>query len=285
MRARLLGVAISYLALVTTSLTAQETTDTTRLPELVVTPTRLPTRPDAVVSSVTTISGEDLRARGIRFVQDALREVPGAALVQVGSYGGVSSLFMRGGESDYVKVLVDGVPMNQAGGAYNWANLTTDNVDRIEILRGPGSVIYGSDAVSGVVQIFTRRGQGRTAIEGGGEAGTFGTIDGHLGVLGGTDRVSYSADASRFTTDGIYPFNNDYGNTVLSGAVAGTLDTATRTSLTGRYSDNRYHFPTDFAGVLSDSNQSNGEKALSRRDLPLHPIVIREPGAGTWMRG
>ena len=87
-------------------------------------------------------------------------------MVQVGSFGGVTSLFLRGGESDYVKVLIDGVPANQAGGAFNWANLTTDNVDRIEILRGPGSVIYGSDAVSGVVQIFTR--QGHPGLVGGG---------------------------------------------------------------------------------------------------------------------
>jgi vitamin B12 transporter len=254
-----------------TTLAAQETQDTTRLPELIVTPTRLPTRADAVVSSVTTISGDDLKARGIRFVQDALRDVPGATVVQVGSYGGVSSLFMRGGESDYVKVLVDGVPVNQSGGGYNWASLTTDNVDRIEIMRGPGSVLYGSDAVSGVVQIFTRRGQGPLAVEGGAEGGTFGTIDGHLGLLGGTDRVSYSADASRFTTDGIYAFNNDYGNTVLSGSVAGRPDDRTDLSLAARYSDNRYHFPTDFAGILSDSNQSNAEKAVSlAADLARH---------------
>jgi vitamin B12 transporter len=129
-------------------LMAQDVQDTTHLQEIVVTPTRLPTAPDAVVSSVTTISGDDLRARGINLVLDALREVPAAAVVQVGSYGGQTSLFLRGGESDYVKVLVDGIPINQAGGAFNWANLTTANVDRIEILRGPGSVIYGSDAVS-----------------------------------------------------------------------------------------------------------------------------------------
>jgi vitamin B12 transporter len=266
MRARLLGGAIATMAMVaggSRSLAAQETQDTTRLPELIVTPTRLPTTADAVVSSVTTISGDDLKARGIRFVQDALRDVPGATLVQVGSYGGVSSLFMRGGESDYVKVLVDGVPVNQSGGGYNWANLTTDNVDRIEILRGPGSVIYGSDAVSGVVQIFTRRGQGRLAVEGGAEGGTFGTIDGHLGLLGGSERVSYSADASRFTTDGIYAFNNDYANTVLSGSVAGRPNDRTDVSLATRYSNNRYHFPTDFAGILSDSNQSTTEEALS----------------------
>jgi len=98
---------------------AQEAQDTTRLEELVVTPTRLPTSPDEVVSSITTLDGEDLRARGVHFVMDALREVPGATVVQPGSFGGVSSLFLRGGESDYVKVLIDGAPANQSGGAFN----------------------------------------------------------------------------------------------------------------------------------------------------------------------
>ena len=246
-----------------TAVTAQEAQDTTHLPELVVTPTRLPTSPDAVVSSVTVITGDDLRARGVRFVQDALREVPGAAVVQGGSFGGVSSLFLRGGESDYVKVLIDGAPANQSGGAFNWANLTTDNVDRIEILRGPGSVIYGSDAVSGVVQIFTRRGEGRFSVEGGAEAGTFGTVNGHGAVLGGTTRVTYSADASRFATDGTYRFNSDYGNTALSGSLRGVPDSRTDASLSVRFTDSRYHFPTDFAGVPSDSNQSSAEEMLT----------------------
>jgi vitamin B12 transporter len=216
-----------------------------------------------VVSSITVITGDDLRARGVRFVQDALREVPGAAVVQVGSFGGVTSMFLRGGESDYVKVLIDGVPANQSGGAFNWANLTTDNLDRIEVLRGPGSVIYGSDAVSGVVQIFTRRGEGGFSVEGGGEAGTFGTLNGHAAVLGGTPRLTYSADASRFATDGTYPFNNDYGNTALSGSVRGVPDARTDASLSARYTDSRFHFPTDFAGVLADSNQSSAEEMLT----------------------
>ena len=265
MKARRSALAIVAVQVLTgsTAVTAQEAQDTTRLPELIVTPTRLPTPADAVVSSVTVITGEDLRARGVRFVQDALREVPGAAVVQVGSFGGVSSLFLRGGESDYVKVLIDGVPANQSGGAFNWANLTTDNVDRIEIMRGPGSVIYGSDAVSGVVQIFTRRGEGGFSVEGGAEAGSFGTLNGHGGVLGGTPRLTYSADASRFATDGTYRFNNDYGNTALSGSVRGLPDSRTDASLSVRFTDSRYHFPTDFAGVLADSNQSNADEMLT----------------------
>jgi vitamin B12 transporter len=265
MKPRRYALAVAAVAMLTTSATlkAQEVQDTTRLKDLVVTPTRLPTPPDEVVSSVTTISGEDIRARGIHFVQDALREAPGAAVVQTGSFGGLSSLFLRGGESDYVKVLIDGVPANQPGGAFNWANLTTDNVDRIEILRGPGSVIYGSDAVSGVVQIFTRRGQGGFSVEGGAEAGTFGTLNGRAGVLGGTSRLTYSADASRFDTDGTYPFNSDYGNTALSGSVRGRPDSRTDATASARFTDSRFHFPTDFAGALADSNQSSNEKMLT----------------------
>ncbi|MGZ9928162.1 TonB-dependent receptor, partial [Escherichia coli] len=79
------------------------------------------------------------------------------------------------GESDYVKVLVDGVPVNDPGGAYNFAHLTTDNVERVEVLRGPASVLYGSDAVTGVVQIFTRRGAGPTAVHASALGGSFGT--------------------------------------------------------------------------------------------------------------
>jgi vitamin B12 transporter len=260
---RSLGFACILAITVSKSAASQEIQDTTRLKDLVVTPTRMPAPPEAVVSSVTTIRGEDLRARGLHFVQDALREVPGATLVQVGSFGGVSSLFLRGGESDYVKVLIDGIPVNQSGGGYNWANLTTENIDRIEILRGPGSVIYGSDAVTGVVQVFTRRGEGGPVIEGGAEAGTFGTMAGNAAFLGGGDRFSYSAEASRIMTDGTYPFNNDYGNTVLSGSVRALPDSRTDASLSVRYSDNRYHFPTDFSGMLADSNQSSAEEALS----------------------
>jgi vitamin B12 transporter len=262
-RAPLLSVATALVTVGPASAVAQETQDTIRLDELVVTATRLPSSPDAVVSSVTLITGEELRARGVRFVQDALREVPGAAVVQGGSYGGVSSLFLRGGESDYVKVLVDGVAVNLAGGSYNWANLTTDNLDRIEVLRGPASVIYGSDAVSGVVQIFTRRGRSGIGGEARAEAGSFGSVNGQAAVLGGTQHLSYSADASHLSTEGTYPFNNDYGNTVLSGSVRGLPNPRADAQLSVRYSDNRYHFPTDFAGFLADSNQANSEQALS----------------------
>lgn len=237
------------------ALGAQEAGDTASLPEIVVTATRYPVAPDSVASTVTVLRGDDLRAQGIHFVGEALRQVPGAHLAQGGPYGAAASLFVRGGESDYVKVLVDGVPVNQPGGFYDFASLTTDNIERIEVLRGPGSVLYGSDAISGVIQIITRQGGGGLGIDAAGEGGSFGTARWEASALGGADALGWSASLSRLTTDGTYDFNNEYRNTVASGRVRALAGRRTTLSLTGRFHDAKYNFPTDFTGVPVDHNQ------------------------------
>jgi vitamin B12 transporter len=125
--------------------------DTATLTPVVVTATRLPIAAGAATLSTTVISGDDLRARGVTTVLEALRETPSVAVVQGGSFGQQTSVFMRGGQSNYTQVLIDGVVANDPGGAIDFANLTTDNIDRIEIVRGPASVLYGANAVSGVI--------------------------------------------------------------------------------------------------------------------------------------
>jgi len=173
------------------TLVAQVAGDTTALPEIVVTATRYPVAADSVASTVTVLRGDDLRAQGIRFVADALRQVPGAHVVQSGPFGSTTSLFLRGGESDYVKVLIDGAPVNQPGGFYDFGSLTTDNVERIEVLRGPASVLYGSDAITGVIQIVTRHGGEGTRLSAAGEGGTFGSARLEASALGGSDAVDW----------------------------------------------------------------------------------------------
>jgi vitamin B12 transporter len=242
---------------------AQERSDTTSLPEIVVTATRYPMAVDSVAPTVTVLQGDDLRAQGIRFVSDALREVPGVQVVRGGSYGASTSLFVRGGESDYVKVLVDGIPLNQPGGTFDLGSLTIENVDRIEILRGPASVLYGSDAIAGVVQIVTRDGRGGLQLNAAGEGGTFGTAEWQAGVLGGGGGLGYSASVTRLTTDGIYDFNNDYRNTAASGRLSLGGGRRTNAVLTGRYTDGKLNFPTDFTGVPVDRNQFNAEETLT----------------------
>ncbi|OLC08493.1 MAG: hypothetical protein AUH42_01305 [Gemmatimonadetes bacterium 13_1_40CM_70_11] len=247
------------LALVPATGMAQSPRDTVTVTPIVVTATRLPTPADAVAPTVSVLQGDALRGQGLATVADALRAVPGAAVVAAGPLGAQTSLFLRGGESDYVKVLLDGVPVNQPGGSFDWASLTLDNVERIEVLRGPASVLYGSDAVTGVVQIFTRRGVG----SGGGpsratttlEAGTYGARRAVADVSGSGPGASYSVSLSQFTAAGLYPFNNRYRNDVFSGLVRVTPDTRTDATLTVRYTDDVYHFPTDGGGRLVDRNQ------------------------------
>lgn len=233
------------------------------LPEIVSTATRLPTPGSAVVATRTVISGDELRERGIRTVLDALRDVPGTAVTpSSAAYGAQTSLFLRGGNSDYVKVLVDGVALNQPGGLIDLANLTTDNLDRIEVVRGPASVLYGADAVTGVVQLFTRTGAGRARGELRLAGGTFGTSDLSAAAQGSAGGARWSLQAGRLASGGVYAFNNDYRNTHASGRLqlgGPRFDLA----LTGRLTDGRYEFPTNGSGIPADSNQVNTERSLA----------------------
>jgi vitamin B12 transporter len=181
--------------------------------------------------------------------------VPGAHVVQGGPFGAATSLFLRGGESDYVKVLVDGAPVNQPGGFYDFGSLTTDNVERIEVLRGPASVLYGSDAITGVVQIVTRSGGDGLRVSAAGEGGSFGSARWEASALGGGEALDWSASLSRLTSNGTYEFNNEYRNTVATGRLGAALGDRTTVGLSGHYHDALYHFPTDFTGAPVDLNQ------------------------------
>ncbi|HEV2750588.1 MAG TPA: TonB-dependent receptor [Gemmatimonadales bacterium] len=254
---RVSSCSVPWIILPTLLIAQQPSKDSVTLNPVVVTATRIPTPAADVPVAVTVLRGTDLRAQGIGTVLDALREVPGAAVVQTGSFGGQTSLFLRGGQSNYVKVLVDGVPVNQPGGSFDFANLTTDNIDRIEVVRGPTSVLYGSDAVTGVVQIFTRPGTGASTgrSEASVRGGTYGTLVWDAAASGGSEAASYSVSLSRFASEGTYAFNNRYQNTLLSGLARVALDDRTEAKLTLRYGDDLFHFPTNGAGVPVDHNQ------------------------------
>lgn len=246
-------VSFAALAIVTANGVAQNS-DTTTLQPVVVSASTQPRRVDVLSQAVTILSGEDLRARGVTRVSDALREVPGAQLVQSGSFGSVTSLFLRGGESRYTKVLIDGVPVNSPGGAFDFSHLTTDNIDRIEIVRGPASVLYGADAVTGVVQIFTRRGTAQPSGSVSARAGTYRTWDADGSTLGASDLASYSLGAGHHSTNGILPFNNEYLNGTLSTALGIRRGDVGEARVSARYTTAEFHYPTDFTGQPVDTN-------------------------------
>ena len=274
------------LIILPTIVAGQTPRDTVELNPVVVTATRIPTRAGDVPIAVTVLTGAELEERGIRTVADALRSVPAASVVMTDAYGSVTSLFLRGGQSDYVKVLIDGVPQNAPGGFYDFANLTTDNVDRIEVVRGPASVLYGSDAVTGVVQIFTRAGHsaphGSVAVRG----GTYSSAGVETSVAGGNDRAGYAVSASRFTSDGVYPLNNQYRNEVVSGRLAFRPDEQTDAALSVRYGDALYHFPTDYRGDTVSNNQHQLARGPSVGFDLRHTFSPRLDGGltATWHR-
>lgn len=205
-------------------------------------------------SHVTILDGEELQARGMTRVAEALSDVPGLFLAQNGSYGSVASVFFRGAESDHVKVLVDGVEVNQAGGSFDFSSLLLFDVERIEVARGPASALYGSDAMAGVVNILTRRGEGPPTASVSARAGSFGRREWSADLHGGVSSTRYSLSASRFSSDGILDFNNQFESTSLSGSVFTAPDDKTRLAVTARYGDRVYHFPTDGSGNVVDRN-------------------------------
>ncbi len=220
----------------------------------IVTGTPVPRLVGTETSHVTILDGEELRSRGVARVAEALAEVPGLVVVQGGSYGAVTSTFFRGAESDHMKVLVDGVEVNQAGGGFDFSGLLTADVERIEVARGPASALYGSDAMAGVINILTRRGRGPLKGSMFLAAGSFGRLETSADLHGGGPATSYSLSASRLSTDGILEFNNRFRSTALSGAVFITPDENTRIGLLARLGDRIYHFPTDGTGTVVDRN-------------------------------
>ena len=259
--ARLSAIALALDGASTSVARAQVTSsDTSTLTPVVVTATRLPSAAGAATLSTTVISGDDLRARGVSTVLEALRETPSIAVVEGGSFGQQTSIFLRGGQSNFTQVLIDGVVANDPGGAIDVANLTTDNIDRIEIVRGPASVLYGANAVTGVIQIFTRRGRGPAQINAWARGGTYGTREGEVSALGGDDKLSYSLSAAQHNTDGIYAVNSTARNGTYSGRLRFTPDTRSDLALTLRYIDAGVHIATNGNGVPNDSNQTHTER-------------------------
>jgi vitamin B12 transporter len=181
-------------------------------------------------------TAEDLERRQAPFITDLLATTPGAMVLRSGGPGSLTSLFVRGGESDYNKVLLDGVPLNEPGGSFYLNNLTTENLERVEIVRGAYSTLFGSDAMSSVIQLFTRRGDGTARRPRGSvqiDGGTYETLHLNASVSGGTPSVDYSAGVAQFNSDNRVP-NSRLENTTLSGNLGVTLGTTATLRFIGR---------------------------------------------------
>ena len=183
--------------------------------KIVVSANRSETALHEVGSSITVITREEIEQRQKPFVLDLLRTVPSVDVVQQGGAGGLTYVGIRGDKPEHTLVLMDGVRMNDpasTGGSFDFSTLTTDNIERIEILRGPQSTLYGSDAIGGVINIITRRGAGKPAGFVSAEGGSFGTALEKAALRGGIGILNYSLGLSRQDTSGISSAAKRLGN-------------------------------------------------------------------------
>jgi outer membrane cobalamin receptor len=232
---------------------------------VVITATRTAAQSNELGGSIAVITSEDLRRTNQSLVSEPLRLIPGLVVAQTGGRGGITSIFARGGESDYNKVLIDGVPVNSAGGLFDFASLTPENLDRVEVVRGPGSALFGSDAMTSVIQLVTRRGSSSVPeFEFSGEGGSFDFHRETARLAGQQGRFDYATSFGFQTTDGRFR-NSDYINRSASANLGFRLTTDAELRVTSRWNNSTLGVagPTAFLFADPDERQKHRDIALS----------------------
>ncbi len=209
-----------------------QSADPVEVDDVVVTAARLP----AIVAETPgarVIDAATIEQRGAVFAADILADVPGLSVVRTGAFGGVAQVRMRGATPGKTLVLVDGVPVNdpaEINGAFDFSGFELGDVERIEVLSGPQSSLWGSDAIGGVIAFTTREVDGLRAEA---EAGSFSTLRGRLAVGTANETYAFGAWASRFNTDGISAADEADGNTEADGFENTTLGARGRYAFAG----------------------------------------------------
>lgn len=240
--------------------------------ELVITPTRTATPLNAIGSSVSVITSSDIEQKQLRTVAEALRDVPGVSISPSGGAGQIASVFIRGAKPEHTLVLVDGVKMNDpssTASAYDFSRLSTDNIERIEVLRGNQSTLYGTDAIGGVINIITKKGKGAAQFSGLAEYGSYNSSRLSAGVSGSASHLRYSATLANDYTSGFSAFNKERGaterdnnrNTTFSGRVDGDIN-----DKLGAYASLHYsNMQTEFDDFGADASNLNKSEELAAR--------------------
>ena len=223
---------------------------------IVVTANAEPLESSRTAAPVDEITREQIAQRQSVTLPDLLYTQPGVAIARTGPFGGLATLFLDGGNSSYTKVLVDGTPINDPGGFISFSNLTLDNVDKVEIVHGAESALYGSDAMSGVIQLFTHQGTTRfPSFDLFAEGGSFSSARGGGQLSGLLGAFDYSASGSYFQTDG-QGQNDAFLNRSFSGNFGYKLSDSDRVRLTVRSN-------SSFAGTPGPTLQGPANPAAS----------------------
>ena len=254
----------------------------TRLPETVVTATRIETPAREIGSSVSVITGRELERRQIRQLSDALRTVPSAVVSASGGFGSATQVRLRGAEANQTLVLIDGIEVNDpAGGSeFNFGDLLASDVARVEVLRGPQSALYGSDAMGGVINIITKRPRPGLTVKSSVEGGSLRTGQAHVFASGGAERYDFAVSGTRFHTDGISAAAESDGNNEQDSNDNATLSTklhanpvdALDIDLVGRYTNTTLQTDGFVAalGAVDDNSETRSRQRFGRAQAKLH---------------
>ncbi|HSV95441.1 MAG TPA: TonB-dependent receptor, partial [Spirochaetota bacterium] len=256
---------------------AGETTPEERavIGEVVVTATKSNINKRETGASVTIITEKEIEERGKANVIDLLKDVPGLTIVRDTDFGGKANVFIRGAKSGNTLILIDGVESNDPSASdrsFDFANLTADNVERIEVLRGPQSLLYGSDATGGVINIITKRGKGKPTFTVKAEAGSYSTFRESVSVNGGSSDAYYSFAAARTDSKGFSqsdrapgaatdPERDAYYNTTLSSRLGMRVLNDAWLDFALRYTDAKADL--DDGGYIDDPNSRAYTKNLA----------------------
>ena len=241
---------------------------------VVVSATRTPVVSEAAGADVNTLSSSQLTTMHPIAADDAVRFLPGAVINTAGQRGGLSSLFVRGGESNYNKVIVDGVTINEPGGTFDFGTISLAEGDRMEFARGAQSTLYGSDAMTSVVQVWTREGSTRTPeLQFGADGGNFETASGQASLAGARGHFDYNLFGDQFNSNG-FGINDAYSDSLEGANVGEALSDSTSLRVRVRHSNSH-------TGVPGEWN-FNGYDPLVAANGPSQPLVPLQPDPSEW---
>ena len=239
---------------------------------IVVTATRMPQPLNKTIADTTVLNEQEIRHSGAPDVPTLLRSLAGVEVVQSGSLGAQSSTFMRGSNSNQVLVLLDGVRINSATtGATALEHIMLDNIERIEVVRGNVSSLYGSEAIGGVIQLFTKHGKGAPTFNASAGLGNYGTQRLAAGFSGAAESTSFSLNAGRVRTDGVSamnptlasnanPNNNGYDNNTFSAQIKHAFNTDHALSATWFSARGEISFDNNFGATNINNTQTTIDK-------------------------
>ncbi|MGB8863504.1 MAG: TonB-dependent receptor [Candidatus Sulfotelmatobacter sp.] len=214
---------------------------------VVVTATRTPALAEETGSNISTLESGQLETMQPTAADDAVRFLPGAVVNTAGQRGGLSSLFVRGGESNYNKVMVDGVTINEPGGTFDFGTLPLTEANRMEFLRGTQSTLYGSDAMTSVVQVFTRTGSTRTPeLRFGADGGNFSTANGNASFAGTRGHFDYNVFGDQFNTNGS-GINDAYSDSLQGANLGAVLNDEVSLRIHMRHSNSHTGVPGEWS--------------------------------------